>query len=93
MGTFVYPNLQNTQLATLARGNMHMPSQYLSQGRSLDPMQRHGLVSPVGLPVQPASSGSTWHGDAHTPPTRLLVNPTIAFAGNTSHTRMWPFHI
>lgn len=93
MGTFQYPNFNNSPLATQNAGVMHGHTQFAFGGRSLDPSQRVGLVPHSGMPVMPAASGRSIQGNAIGPTMPLRNPPVIAFAGNVSHTRMWNYHL
>lgn len=93
MAIWSVPNYNNTALHTQNNGVRHMPTQFLSGGRSLDPMQRNGMAPVHGLAVQPVASSRSIQGNLVAPPTNIPNPAMVAFAGNVSHTRMWNNHV
>lgn len=90
MATWSVPNLNNTPLHTQNNGVRHMPTQFLSGGRSLDPSQRNGQVPAHGLAVQPVTPSRSMQGDHVAPPTNIPNPHMFAFV---SHTRAWNNHV
>lgn len=93
MATMAVPNLGNSRQTTLHTGVMHGHTQFANGGRSLDPMQRAGVVPHVRLPVEPAASGRSIQGNMVARHSIVAQPVILATHGNISHTRMWQYHL
>ena len=87
------PNYGNSNVDTQSRGIKHMGPHYASYGRSLAPLQRSGHVAAHDIPVMPAAGSAHIGGNMSGPPSRFMTPPVVAYAGTTSHTNMWQYHM
>jgi hypothetical protein len=83
-GVFQVPNLNNNALTTQIRGHMHMPTQYLIAGKSLDPLQRTGIIAHTGFPVMPAAGTRSIQGNGVAKLAIPTQPPVVAYAGQVT---------